>query len=143
MNNGSIVAKAEDQKQHHRDQIASTAREVMSAQTRVDNMVAKIQKEIEALPEYGDLDEALEQVGRLREQLSIVVNRNSAINEMKENLATYRVKLKVAKSELSSLLVHYTAEHKEKSLIVNHEHRMIDITAKLGKPIDKQEILPL
>jgi len=138
-----IEIKVNHDKLQHQRQIAGAASDVRRDQAVVDGLIDKIQLAAEKLPEWDELQNAAAAVEVARENFNRAASRSQGINDLKEELAAARHDLRDSKFGLSGLLVGYVAKYQERSLTVEHQHRQIDVTAKLGKAIDKQEVLAL
>jgi len=142
----SQVKKAEvisDNKFSHQRQISAEASDVEVAKQAVKTLAEQLAQECEKLPAFDRVADLEGQLEVAREELHRQEIGSAAINGIKDKLAEARRELKLAAGALSSLLIHFMADYRQRSLDVNQQHRAIDVSAKLGKALDKQEVLPL
>ncbi len=98
---------------------------------------------IDSKPEKQTVDRLEDQLRIAKEDLKRAELNDSQIVETKEILANQKTELKIRRSVLSTLLVHYVAEHKVQSIEIEESNREIKVNAKIGKRLKEQMELPL
>lgn len=138
-----IVIEAKSEKYQHQEAIAQELRDLAKAKAEVSRLSEAAQNEVENMPQYQELVKAGQAVEAASEKLRIAKLGNRDLNNLLDTLAEARKEVRAINDALSSLLIHYATTHKQRSLNVLDEHREIDITAKIGKRLEQQEVLPL
>jgi hypothetical protein len=130
-------------KEHHQKQIAEESREVARNKVEVDKIVAKIAEVREKLPEFDTVADLEGQLEVARKRLQQAEISNQELNDLKDSASTARVKLKAGQKALSRLLLQFMAKWQQRSVNLDHTAHEIDVTAKVGKELKEQQILPL
>ena len=116
--------------------VAEQKEVVREAQTDLDDL-------IDAKPEKHAVDQLEQQLTVAKEKLKLALLIDGDVNNAKEHLAHQKAEMKLRKEILSTLLVHYVANHRVQSIEVDQQNHQINITAKVGKKISEQMELPL
>lgn len=136
-------ADAGDQKFVHQNQIADAQRDVNRDAGHVQKISAQIAEAREKLPEFDTVADLEGQLEVARKSLAQSEANNKAINDLKDERSKAYYTLKAGKYELSQLLIKFIAKYQQRSVTVNFVATEIDITAKLGKELEEQQVLPL
>jgi len=143
MTNTAQIEKVKDEKQTHQDQIVSAQKALLVDKQKVNELSAMAAKESEKLPAF---DKVLKLEGELEAARTLLKQQQAgskALNDIKDNLATARRDLNDSRAILSQLLVHFVAKYQQRSVNLSYDFHEIDMTAKIGKKLEKQEVLPL
>lgn len=138
------MAKLEEEKQQHQQQIVAAITDLKSDQAEAQNIKAKADEVVEQMPEFEtvvDLEAKLEDA---RERLKQAKLNNPDYQGLQDSLVEARTDVNVSRKALSSLLVQYTAKYQERSVLLGNAMHEIVLTGKVGKDLgDIQEALPL
>lgn len=126
------------------------ARQIVDADMKREQLEEKVEKLKEAIKDEinsTDLGKAVHdmqiELNEKRKALQEQILGDSNLQKMKDNLTEYQTQLSVQTQIVSSLLVHWTAETRTRSIEVNDEMHIIHISARIGRKQREQMELPL
>lgn len=117
-------------------QVAQQKQEVKTAQEMYDD-------EVESLPAYKAVERLTEELTNAKTRLDQEKLNSPEVQTAADKLAEEKGELKMRGEILSGLLVQYTINHRVRSILVQDENHVINLTAKIGRKLKEQLELPL
>lgn len=134
------MSKKRDELQHD---IIETIAEQKTEHAKVQDLENRIDAAKQELPTHAEIVRLSDEFGAARAAHGQEVQNSKEINDLKESKSRAEQRDKELKAQLKQLLLQWTTETQERSIILGPDMYEIKLNASIGKKLDRQEPLPL